>query len=168
MNQGKGLSRVFIFCQIQFKEAWAVMNDESKTSQWLKGITNIEHVKGKKGTVGAVTKYTFDEDGQESTVLETIKSISPGDYITMDFVIEGVMLMDYKINFIEENGKTNIKSSTTAKGIGIFMKSMVSFMKNTMKAQEDENMNNLKELIESNTTNYFLTTILETVEDDDE
>ncbi len=45
------------------KEAWAVMNDESKISQWLKGITDIEHVSGEKGAVGAVTKYTFKEIG---------------------------------------------------------------------------------------------------------
>ena len=137
------------------EEAWEVMNDESKTSQWLKGITNIKHVSGTKGTVGAVTEYTFEEDGQKSIILETIKSIIPKKQITMDFLMEGVMFMDYKMDLIEESGKTIIKSSTIANGIGMFMRSMVSFMNNTMQAQEDENMGNLKKLIEDNTTNYF-------------
>ena len=146
------------------KEAWAVMNDESKVSQWLKGITNMEHVSGEKGAVGAVTKYTFNEDGQESIVFETIKSIRPDDHIAMDFVVEDVMSMDYKVNFVEKAGKTHIKSSTVTKGIGLFMQSMVSFMESSMQAQEDENMNNLKKLIEENTTNYFPAPVVEMME----
>lgn len=44
-------------------EAWAVMSDEAKTTEWLKGITKIEHISGQKGTVGAITKYTYLENG---------------------------------------------------------------------------------------------------------
>lgn len=146
------------------KEAWAVMSDESKISQWLKGITNVEYVSGEKGTAGAVTRYTFNQDGQESTVLETIKSIKPNEQITMDFEMEGVMNMDYKVDFTDKGGKTHIKSSTTTTGEGMFMRSMVSFMTSAMQTQEDENMNNLKKVIEENTTDYFHTPVLETNE----
>ena len=144
------------------------MNDESKISQWLKGITKTEHVSGEKGTVGAVTKYTFVEDGHESVVLETIKSIRPQEHIAMDFVMEDVMDMDYKMDFVEKEGKTHIKSSTTVEGSGMFMRSMVSFMKGSMQAQEDENMNNLKKIIEENTTNYFPEPVVETVEEEEQ
>lgn len=150
------------------KEAWAVMNDESKISQWLKGITNVEHVSGEKGTVGAVTKYTFDENGQESIVLETIKSIQPNQSIAMDFYMEGAMNMDYKVDFTNQDGKTIIKSSTVTKGEGMFMRSILSFMQNSMQAQEDENMNNLKKLIEENTTNYFPAPVVEMNEETQE
>ncbi len=146
------------------KEVWAVMNDESKTSQWLKGIKKQEHISGEKGKVGAVTKYTFEENGEESIVMETIKALRPNEHIAMDFVMEGVMEMDYKMDTYIKDGKTHIKSSTIAKGIGLFMRSMVSFMTGTMQAQEDENMNNLKQLIEANTTDYFPTPVVESVE----
>ena len=148
----------------QAKEAWAVMNDESKTSQWLKGIKKQEHISGEKGKVGGVTKYTFEENGEESIMEETIKALRPNEHIAMDFVMEGVMEMDYKMDSSEKNGKTHIKSSTTVKGIGLFMRSMVSFMTGTMQAQEDENMNNLKKLIEANTTDYFPVPVVESVE----
>ncbi len=146
-------------------EAWAVMNDESKISQWLKGIKEVEHVSGEKGTVGAVTKYTFDEEGQESTILETIHAIRPNEHIAMDFVMEGVMIMDYQVDFTEKDGKTHIKSSTVTKGVDIFMRSMISFMESSMQDQEDENMNNLKKIIEENTTNYFPSPVVNVVED---
>lgn len=145
------------------KEAWAVMNDESKISQWLKGITKVEHVSGEKNSVGAVTKYTFDENGQESEIIETIKEIRSNEYVAMDFNMEGVMNMDYRVDFSEKGGKTHITSSTTTKGEGMFMRSMVSFMKGSMQTQEDENMGNLKKLIEENTTNYFPVSVVDTL-----
>lgn len=145
------------------QEAWAVMNDESKISEWLKGITNVEHVSGEKGKVGAVTKYTFEENGQESIVMETMKTIRPNEQAAMDFVVEGAMTMDYKVDFSEQDGKTHIKSTTIAKGDGLFMQSMLSFMKGTMRIQEEENMNNLKTLIETNRTNYFPVSALEMI-----
>ncbi|MFK8005828.1 MAG: SRPBCC family protein [Saprospiraceae bacterium] len=150
------------------KEAWAVMNDESKISQWLKGIKDVKHVSGEKGKVGAVTQYTFDENGQESVILETIKTIRPNEHINMDFVMEGVMAMDYQVDFTEKNGKTHITSSTVTKGIGMLMRSMVSFMKSSMQDQEDENMGNLKKLIEGNTTNYFPVSVMETIKETQE
>lgn len=146
------------------EEAWAVMNDESKTSQWLDGIKKQEHISGEKGTIGAVTKYTFDENGDESIIMETITALRPNEHISMDFVMEGAMEMDYKMDATAKDGKTHIKSTTIAKGTGWFMRSMLSFMTSTMQAQEDKNMNNLKKLIDSNTTAYFPAPIVESVE----
>ena len=137
------------------KEAWAIMQDESKTQEWLKFITKMEHISGEKGKVGAVTEYTFLENGQESKIRETITSITPNEQITMDFVAEGVMTMDYTLNIKEDGGETRISSSTITKGEGLFMQSMFAFMGGSLQAQEDENMNNLKTVIESNTTDYF-------------
>ena len=135
--------------------AWAVANDESKTTEWLKGLTAVEHVSGEKGTVGAVTKYTFSENGEESTIFETIKIVRPNEHVAMDFVMEGVMNMDYKMDFSEKDGKTHIKTSSVSTGEGIFMRAMLSWMGGGAKAQEDENLGNLRELINSNTTDYF-------------
>lgn len=136
-------------------EAWAVMNDQSKTKDWLKDLTEIEHVSGERNTVGAVTRYTFEQNGESSTILETLKAFTENEHVAMDFDMEGVMHMDYQMNLSEENGKTRIQSATVTTGEGLFMRSMVSFMKGSMLAQENENLNNLKTLINTNTTDYF-------------
>jgi hypothetical protein len=73
----------------------------------------------------------------------------------MDFDMPDVMTMDYKMEISEADGKTKISSSTIAKGTGLFMQSMFSFMGGSMQAQEDENLNNLKTVIEANDTDYF-------------
>ena len=81
--------------------------------------------------------------------------------------MEGVMNMDYHMDFSEKDGKTHIKSSSTSTGEGLFMRAMLSWMKGGAKAQEDENMDNLKAVIEANTTDYFPAPepLVETVEE---
>ncbi len=135
-------------------EAWNVMNDESKVSQWLEGMTKMEHISGEKGKVGQVTRYTYNQDGQESIIVETMKSIKPEEHVAMDFVMEDVMTMDYRMDLSTENGKTIIQSTSTTEGIGMFMRSMISFMEGSMQQQEDLNMGKLKEVIEGNKTVY--------------
>ncbi len=148
------------------KEAWAVMNDPDKTSEWLKDIKKKEIIGGKEGTVGAMTKYTFgDANGNESQIVETIKEIDPFNYVVMDFVMEGAMTMHYKVNFEEKDGETVIKSATTTEGDGMFMRSLMSFMKKPMTEQEDQNLANLKKVIERNTKNYFLMPVMEEKEE---
>ena len=55
--------------------------------------------------------------------------------------------------------KTLIKSSTTTTGDGMLMRSMLSFMQNSMLEQEEKNMNNLKKVIDQNTTDYFFSVV---------
>ena len=145
------------------KEAWAVMNDESNLPKWIKGIKKIELISGTENTVGAVSKIYIEEDGQEMVMEETVTAVKPNEHLAMTFTMD-FMDMDYDIFFKEEGEKTIINSKSTTSGNGIIAKSMVSFMKGAMKEQEDVNLNNLKELIEANTKNYFSETVVNSSE----
>jgi len=135
-------------------EAWAVMSDESKLPQWLKGFKKTELVSGQANTIGAISKVYIEENGQEMVMEETIESIKENEFLAMRFTMD-FMNMEYEIHFKEKDGKTHIKTKSTTEGNGLIAKSIVSFMPKAMKAQEDENLGNLKKLIEANTKNYF-------------
>ena len=142
------------------KETWAVMSDESRISEWLKGIKKMELVSGTENAVGAVSKIYFEENGEEMVMEETITAIKPNEHIAMTFTMD-FMNMDYEMNLTDEDGKTRILSKSETTGNGIMAKSILSFMKSAMKKQEDTNMNNLKTLIDNNTKNYFPETVQE-------
>lgn len=137
------------------KEAWAVMQDQSKVQDWLQDITDVKHVSGEKGKVGAVTEYTFNQGGQESKILETIRSITPEKQVQLDFAAAGAMDMAYTVDFSTEGSGTKIKSTTEVKGQGFAMKCLIPWLRGTMIAQEELNMSNLQKLINENTTNYY-------------
>ncbi len=134
-------------------ESWAVMSDESKLSQWIKEVKKIELVSGTANTVGAVSNVYVDDGGQEMVMKETITKMTPNELMAMTFTMD-FMDMDYEMHMKEEGGKTTITSKSTTTGNGIFAKSMLSFMGGSMKTQEDNNLNNLKKIIEENTTVY--------------
>lgn len=156
---GKGLFTPSVYYESEVvinkpvKEVWAVMSDESKLPDWIEGFVKTELVSGTPNTVGAVSKVYVQDQGQEMVMEETITKIKPEELMAMTFTMD-FMNMDYEISMEEKDGKTSIKSKSTTVGNGIFAKSMISFMKGSMKDQEDKNLNKLKLIVEENMKNY--------------
>ncbi len=135
-------------------ESWEVMSDESKLPKWIKGFKKTELISGTANSVGAVSKIYIEENGEEMIMEETIKGIKPNEFLSMKFTMD-FMDMDYDMHLKENEGKTTIKTISTTTGNGLLAKSMIAFMTGSMKSQEDENLQNLKKLIEENTKDYF-------------
>jgi len=142
-------------------ESWAVMSDISKMPEWLKGFKKTELVSGTANTVGAVSKIYIEENGKEMVMEETINEIKLNELLNMTFTMD-FMNMNYEMKLKEEEGRTHILTKSTTTGNGLIAKSIVSFMPSAMKAQEQENLNNLKQLIEANTKNYFPEPVVDT------
>ena len=134
-------------------ESWAVLQDPEKLSGWLPGFQKMEHISGTPGTVGAVSKVYFDENGQNMIIKETITNIIPNESISMTYESD-FMDMDYKLILISINGKTKINSHTIVEGNGIFSKSILALMGSSLKKQEETNLKPQKKTIEQNTKNY--------------
>lgn len=135
-------------------ESWAVVQDEAKMAEWLTGFQKVEHISGTPGTVGAVSLVYFDNEGQQMSIQETITNIVPDESISMVFE-DDFMDMDYKMSLTSIDGKTKINSNTTVVGNSMFSKSILVFIRGSLKAQEDANLIKLKQAIEQNTNDYF-------------
>lgn len=141
------------------EEAWAVHQDESKFKLWLKGFKSIDLISGEQGKVGSTYKVVVkpSPDQADFVMIETLKSIKETDHVTLSFDSD-IMTFDQKTAFSEKDEKTTISTTSVGSGKGIFMKSMFALMELTsgsFQAQEVENFENLKTVINSNTTNYF-------------
>lgn len=135
-------------------ESWAVLQDPEKLSEWLDGFQKIEHISGTPGTMGAVSKVYFDDNGQSMEILETITDIVQNESMSMKYESD-FMDMDYKLNLVSVNGQTKIHSITTANGNGLISKSIMALMASSLIEQEETNLSNLKKTIEQNTKDYF-------------
>ena len=147
------------------EEAWAVSQDESKYPLWLKGFKSMELLSGEKAKVGSTYKVIVNPgEGQEDfEMIETLKSIKENEHVKMHFVSD---MMDFgqTIIFSNKNGETIIKSESHVIGKNIMMKSMFAFMEmlgGSFEKQEQENFDNLKKVINENTTNYFPEPVLD-------
>ena len=52
------------------KEAWAVLQDESKVSEWILGYQRTEHISGTPRTKGAVSNVYVLDQGEETVMKE--------------------------------------------------------------------------------------------------
>jgi uncharacterized protein YndB with AHSA1/START domain len=149
---------VSYYCEIMVDkpvaESWAVIQDEEKMDEWLIGYQKSEPVSGTPGTVGAVSDIHFDNNGEQMVIRETITEIVPNESISMTFTSD-FMDMDYKLTMASVDGKTKINTYSTARGNGVFSKSIMALLAGTIEGQEETNLANLKKTIEQNSKEYF-------------
>jgi len=141
------------------KEAWAVHQDASKYGDWLAGFKSIDLTEGQLNAVGSKYKVVVNPgEGQEDFIMtETIISKKDFDHIGLNFDSE-MMIFDQTTSFSESDGKTTIKTDSKVKGKGTMMRSMFALMDmltSSFQKQEVENIENLKKVIEANTTDYY-------------
>lgn len=144
------------------EEAWAVSQDESKYDQWLEGFKSIELLSGEKGQKGSTYKVIVNPgiNQPDFEMIETVNDIKDQDFVDMSFDSE---FMDFEqvIRFKENNGKTFIKTESQVKGKNLISRSMFAIMEmltGSFTTQETKNIDALKKVIDSNTTDYFSTT----------
>lgn len=144
------------------EEAWAVHQDETRLSEWIKGFISIDLLSGQAGEVNSTYKVTINPgEGQENfEMIETILSKKDLEQMTIHFDSE---MMDFTqtTSFLQKDASTILKTTADAKGKGLLMRSMFAAMHlfgNTFQKQEAENLEALKRVIETNTKNYFLST----------
>ncbi len=136
------------------QEAWAVYMDESKLTEWLPSIESIELQSGNQNEVGSTYLIKIDHEGQKMEMTEEITALKENELMSMKFSGQGFdQTLD--MNFSEKDGKTIISSSGNMTGKGMFMRSIFALNKSAMAKQDLEVLNNLKGVIESNTTDYF-------------
>lgn len=135
------------------EETGYVAQDEERMSEWLEGFIKIEHVSGAPKTVGNVSNVFFINNGKEMVVKRTITAIKLFESIE-SFNETDFMNMEYNVRMTAIGEKTKISSNTTVKGNGIFYKSLMVFMSGFLKKQENTNLTNLKNTIESNSKEY--------------
>ncbi len=147
------------------EEAWAITQDESKYDKWLKGFKSMELISGERNKVGSKYKVIVNpSEGQDDfEMIETLVAIKEFDHVEMHFDSEP-MKFEQIISFKENNGKTTVATDSKVFGKGIMMRSSFALMEmftGSFTKQETENMENLKKLINENTTDYFPPPVVE-------
>ena len=141
------------------KEAWAVHQDITKYDQWLDGFQSIDLISGELGAKGSKYKVVVNPgEGQpDFEMIETVESIKEFDHVTLNMDSE-MMVFGQTTSFSEKDGKTTIKTNSKVSGKGMMMRSMFALMDmftDSFQKKEVENIENLKKVIEKNTTDYF-------------
>jgi len=131
------------------EHAWAVFSDAEKMDQWLVGMESIETLEGDPMTEGSRYRMTFNVEGEEIIVTETVTDVQPVELFAFD--LESDALTSYnEIRFIPvDSTTTRIEARSTAQGNGIFWKSLLALSGSVMQQESQKSYDKLKRLIET-------------------
>ncbi len=151
ISAGLIFPRLKIETRVEIKEpvdvSWAYFTDESKLGEWMKGFKKIERLSGPPQTPGSKFLMTFEENGQEIKLEETVNEFK--QYEPFAFVIQNeVITDDVKVRFSEENGKTIVVQEDNITGGNFFWRSVFALSQSSFRSNVQGTYDRLKANIE--------------------
>lgn len=130
-------------------KSWNVFTTDTLARYWAKGFSQAELVEGNEHEPGSRYLMTAENNGKKFQMSETVKEWKENERYA--FILENEMLTNnMEISFSEPAlYTTRIELKNTIRANNMFMRSMFVFLKSSFKKNDDENLYQLKKLIES-------------------
>lgn len=127
---------------------WKYFTDQNTLKEWLPNVKSIENISGEPMTAGSKFKMTFEENGSEIVMTETMTEVKENEVFA--FILENeVMKANDRITFIDKGDKTEIVENNTFEGGNIFWRSLFALMKSGFEKNSAESYQRLKTNIEN-------------------
>jgi uncharacterized protein YndB with AHSA1/START domain len=129
-------------------EVWQAFRDPERMKDWQASLTAIELISGMAGQPGAETRLTFEEKGQEFSLIEKIISCRESEHILQSYENQfSVNTVDH--SFLEQGqGQTLWITDTEYKFKTLLMKMMGPVYKKNLVARTQRDMDRFKEMVE--------------------
>lgn len=130
-------------------EVFAILDDVSRTPQWLKRCTGIDKLDDGPNTEGTRLRYHYKDGNRTGTMDGTITAHQPDRHIAMDYTDK---MMDVTVDFVTGPGADEATTRLThsidirTKGIG---KVFAPLIRRSLPKQTTDAMERLKALAES-------------------
>jgi uncharacterized protein YndB with AHSA1/START domain len=131
------------------KEVWEFFKDPNNLKLWLGGFQRYEQVSGTPGTVGAKAKHYFIERGKELVLDEEIIEVIPEKKFLG--TLGSSMMVNTVTNYFNDlgNNKTEYSLSSDTQFKGFFWKQVGPLMKGEFKKRQENDLQKLKQVLES-------------------
>ncbi len=128
-------------------EVWDKFQDDSKMGEWLKNFKSIETVEGKPRTVGSKHRITFDMDGEEIVMMQTMTAFNKGESFAFKLENE-TMYSEIDVRLNDKGLVTELVQKEKYHGQNVLWHSMFYWLKSWLAENSRENMENFKKYAE--------------------
>ena len=130
------------------EKTFALANDEQHMDKWLENFKSMELIEGDGKSKGSKWKVTFDENGKEFDMIETVTDYVENERFAFD-IDDEFGKYNISLNFEEKDGKTVLTEKMVGAAKGIFGKAFLALMKSSIKKQKTGWYEKLKAFVES-------------------
>lgn len=141
--------KTYVIINRPIEKVIELMSDADNLKYWQDGLIRFETFEGKQGEVGAKSRLTYDINGREMFLIETITVNNMPHEFSGIYEAPGV-ITSVKNYFTKiDDNTTKYESVNDYKATNLMMKIMVLFMPGVFRKQCDELLQSFKKFAES-------------------
>ncbi len=127
---------------------WELFMNPDNLKHWLTGFGSVEHIKGRVGEIGSVSKLKFMERGKEMEIMETVLDSKPNQRYTFSMK-HTTFETETDVHFISFGNFTEMIQTVQFSPKGFFMKLLGPLIKGSMKNRMAKELMAFKKFVES-------------------
>jgi uncharacterized protein YndB with AHSA1/START domain len=127
---------------------WRIFDDRENMTKWQPTLKSFVHISGTTGQPDAVSELVYDEDRREVVMTETITARRKPSFLGGTYESKWGTIAVFNHFEETEDGKTRWVNNANYVFKG-FMKIMALFMRKSICARADTDMNRFKLLVET-------------------
>jgi uncharacterized membrane protein len=131
------------------EKSFSIFNDESNMQEWITGFVSLEKISGENNQVGSTYRVVMQDDGREMEMIETITTFKENEYFSFDLEHDDIYTsVDISFTAIDTT-QTELVAKILFIPKAMFVRALMPFFEDAMKARQQNNYMNLKKLIEA-------------------
>ncbi|HEY5774300.1 MAG TPA: SRPBCC family protein [Chitinophagaceae bacterium] len=142
------LTKVTITINQPVEKVWELFMNPDNLKNWLTGFVSVEPISGNTGEPGSVSKLKFMERGKLVEVTETVMAAMPNQQYSFEMEHEAFHAKT-DVRLVSFGTRTEFIQTVEFFPKGFMMKLMMPIVKGAMKKQMLNELNNLKNFIET-------------------
>ena len=128
-------------------EIFKTLTDQTKMTNWVPGLASVKQVSGKPNTIGSVSKFVFERDGTEISVLVKINDYKENESMNLTLTHDK-LVSDVQIKVIPYGKKSKLDIAYEIEGNSLMDKTVMPFIKPIIKKNSEMDLEKLKKLLE--------------------
>lgn len=130
------------------EKVWELFMDPGNLQYWLTEFISAEHLSGKIGETGSVSKLKFMERGKVMEVTETVLIAKPNQHYS--FMMKQTSFeAETDVRFISFGPRTEMIQTVQLSPKGLFMKLLMPLVKGAMKKRMANELLSFKNFVET-------------------
>lgn len=130
------------------------MMDEENLSLWIKNFVKLERLQGEDGQVGSTSRHVYNENGKTIEFVEEITAIEKGRLMESVLRNKNMEILIRNTMEASESQSTKLFVYSELRPLNLFYKMLTIFSKKKIVKRQQEDIERLKNAIESLTEDY--------------
>ena len=148
-NQGTAVKfELEILIHKPHAEVWAFFHDHEKAKLWQPSLESVDVINGQEGQAGAISRWTYKENGREFSLTETILIREDPDRFESRFENEFASNLVNNIFAAQTENETLWKVETKYRFKTLLMKVLGPILKKNYVARAQKEMERFKDAVE--------------------